>query len=117
MRPLSARRIEGTARRIGPGQHDGGNVGCASQSQRLGGREQRGAAGHHVVDQHEAPAAQLLGALRLHREGAVQVAQPVGARQAALGGRFAGAQEQGGVSLGRCQPPRQLMRLVEAAFA
>jgi hypothetical protein len=41
---------------------------------RFGRREQRGAAGHHVVDQHDAPVPYLFRAQRLHGEGALQVA-------------------------------------------
>ena len=70
---------------------------CAAprRAQHLRGGEQRGAAGHHVVDQHDAPAAHGGRAQRLERERAAQVAQPLArACRPLCARRLARAQQQ-----------------------
>ncbi len=89
----------------------------ACLAQRQGGRLQRGTGGHNVIDQHHPLAAQGCRAAGFNGEGAPQVAQALGAGQAAL--RLGGVQAQQGVEVGfgAYQVPCQQGRLVEAPLA
>lgn len=89
----------------------------AAGTQYLAGREQGGAARHHVIDQHDASLADLCGAERLQCERPAQVAQAFSAREAALRGGFPDPQQQGRIRFAWRQSPCEFVRLVESALS
>ena len=96
------------------GEDHGRDVGGPGLAQGLRSGVERGAAGHHVVHQHHALAAQGGRAQRLHGEGTLHVAQALGTVEFGLRQRVPGAQQQRGVGGARGQLLCQKQGLVEA---